>query len=96
MKCTNIEWNNHSNNHSKIKIANGAIRTQIRTNYHLSKEYPTAFVSNGSSEKSVFIIFIVCLLVLQLHEGKDRNLSSQMDIMDIYADLFHLNYPNIF
>ena len=43
MKCTNIEWNNHSNNHSIIKIANGAIRTQIRTNYHLSKEYPTAF-----------------------------------------------------
>ena len=32
----------------------------------------------------------------QLHEGEDRNLSSEMDIVDIYADLFHLNYPNIF
>ena len=32
----------------------------------------------------------------QLHEGEDRNLSSQMDIVDVYADLFHLNYPNIF
>ena len=48
MNCTNLEWDIHSNNqihndHSKIKIVNGAIRTQIRTNYHLPLVNPKIF-----------------------------------------------------